>query len=123
MSRQQFRELMSDTGWGSAALNRLFRSFSARKASSLPSMLSFAELLAGLAACEPATPHGDLPGEARCRIIFRYYNQDSNGKLSFKEFCDLVRDVREAKGFSTDTKDVEDEATLSAKYPDIHSCN
>ena len=37
--------------------------------------LSFSEFICGLAACEPQTPHGDAPGEARCRYIFRYYDK------------------------------------------------
>ncbi len=46
---------------------------------------------------------------------FRYYNTDGSNKMSFSEFCDLVRDVREAKGYSTSKADVEKEATMSAK--------
>ena len=37
--------------------------------------LSFSEFICGLAACEPQTPHGDAPGEARCRYIFRFYDK------------------------------------------------
>ena len=45
----------------------------------------------------------------------RYYNRSGNGRLSFDEFCQLVRDIREAKGFSTDGEDVKNEAAVSAK--------
>lgn len=41
-------------------------------------MLTFGELLMGLAAMEPFTQHGGAPAEQRCRYIFRFY--------SFNEF-------------------------------------
>jgi len=81
--------------------------------------LTFSDLLTGLSACEPHTPHGDQAGEARCRIIFRYYSRGQAGRLTFNEFCAIVRDIRVAKGLSADSKDVEAEAAISAKYENL----
>ena len=44
------------------------------------------EMVCGLCACEPGTPHGDSAGEARCRYIFRYYNRAADGRLTSDEF-------------------------------------
>ena len=44
------------------------------------------EMVCGLCACEPGTPHGDNAGEARCRYIFRYYNRVGDGRLTSEEF-------------------------------------
>ena len=91
--------------------------------------------MCGLAACEPLTPHGDLAGETRCRLIFRwdgqilifvlkfkilffflrYYNSSGSGRLSFSEFTRMVKDIRVIKGCSDDEEDVKSEAAISAK--------
>lgn len=43
-------------------------------------------MLLGLAAMEPATQHGGMPAEMRCRYIFRYYDRNIDGQLQFEEF-------------------------------------
>ena len=60
----------------------MFRSFDASKRG----MLSWKDVLVGLAAMEPCTPHGGTPAEMRCRYIFRYYDSDGDGLLEFNEF-------------------------------------
>ena len=49
-------------------------------------LLTFKDVLLGLSAMEPATPHGGTPAELRCRYIFRYYDRDCDGHLSTEEF-------------------------------------
>ena len=49
-------------------------------------MLTYKELLHGLAAMEPCTQHGGLPAEMRCRYMFRFYDMNSDGFLQFEEF-------------------------------------
>lgn len=48
--------------------------------------MTYDELLAGLAAMDPYTPHGGLSGEMRCRYIFTFYAAEQDGVLSFEEF-------------------------------------
>ena len=49
-------------------------------------VLTYKELLHGLAAMEPCTQHGGLPAEMRCRYMFRFYDVNSDGFLQFEEF-------------------------------------
>lgn len=49
-------------------------------------LLSFRDVLLGLAAMEPATQHGGTPAEMRCRYIFRFYDSNNDGMLEFNEF-------------------------------------
>ena len=60
----------------------IFRSFDVHK----KRMLTFRDILLGFAALEPATQHGGMPAEMRCRYIFRYYDQNLDGYLQFDEF-------------------------------------
>lgn len=119
MTLGQYVKLMVTLGWNRATLKDLFRCFNTRRSGvggdSLANFLSFSEVLCGLCALEPDTPHGDQAGEARCRYIFRFYKHNPSPKLTFDEFCAMVRDIREAKGFSTDEEDVEKEARASSK--------
>ena len=47
--------------------------------------INYFELLQGLACMDPATSHGGLPGEIRCRYIFRYYDKNRDGNLDVEE--------------------------------------
>jgi hypothetical protein len=49
-------------------------------------VLTFKEVLLGLATLEPCTQHGGMPAEMRCRYMFRYYDINSDGFLQFDEF-------------------------------------
>lgn len=40
----------------------------------------------GMVALDSATTHGRKCGELRCRFIFRFYDRDEDGLLSFEEF-------------------------------------
>ena len=48
--------------------------------------LKYEEIIAGLAAMEPVTPHGDSCGEIRSVYILRYYDSGGDGLLSFDDF-------------------------------------
>ncbi len=60
----------------------LFRAFDVNKRS----LLTFPDVLYGLACLEPCTQHGGAPAEMRCRYIFRYYDVNSDSLLQFDEF-------------------------------------
>ena len=49
-------------------------------------LLKFRDVLLGLAAMEPCTQHGGSPAEMRCRYIFRYYDENTDGMLQYGEF-------------------------------------
>ena len=48
--------------------------------------LTYQEVLFGVAAMDPSTPHGGPSGELRCRYIFRFYSDEQDAFLSFEEF-------------------------------------
>lgn len=54
-------------------------------------------MLCALACLEPATAHGDVSGEMRCRYIFRFYDRDDDGFLSRSELAGLVHDVEASR--------------------------
>jgi hypothetical protein len=74
-------------------------------------VLTFNELLLGLAALDPITQHGSTPAEQRCRYIFRYYiydeglhanNEDSyinqaGVNMNFDQFKILTNDINAMK--------------------------
>ena len=70
MTFPNFSDLMLKLGWRNEQMVDLFQAFRS-KTTGNEKYLSYPELISGLAACEPCTPHGDLSGEARCRYIFR----------------------------------------------------
>jgi hypothetical protein len=78
--------------------------------------LSFHEVLLGLAAMEPCTPHGSTPAEMRCHYIFRYYDVNSDNHLQFTEFKQMIHDIRLSKDQPIDEAALEEEAVKSAKY-------
>ena len=53
-------------------------------------VLTFREVLLGLATLEPCTQHGGMPAEMRCRYMFRYYDINSDGFLQFDEFRSVL---------------------------------
>ena len=61
---------------------RLCRAFDTNR----QGFLGWFETLVGLACLEPTTPHGGVPAEFRCRYIFRYYDVNCDGLLSWEEF-------------------------------------
>ena len=46
----------------------------------------FKDVVLGLAAMEPHTQHGGTPAELRCRYIFRFYDSNADGQLTFEDF-------------------------------------
>ncbi|XP_059143414.1 uncharacterized protein LOC131930805 [Physella acuta] len=89
----------------------LFRSFDSHKRF----MLTYKDVLHGLAALEPCTQHGGLPAEMRCRFMFRYYDKNSDGFLQFEEFKMMVKDIRDHKGLPNDDASLMEDAINSAK--------
>ncbi len=94
------------------------------------SILTYNDLLLGLAAMEPSTQHGGTPAEQRCRYIFRYYTfSDSiqfsddaltplmqNQVMNFEQFKSLMRDINTLKKTANlDEKSLEQEATSALK--------
>ncbi|KAK7088081.1 uncharacterized protein [Littorina saxatilis] len=78
-------------------------------------VLTFREVLLGLATLEPCTQHGGMPAEMRCRYMFRYYDTNIDGFLQFEEFKHMVRDIREHKGLPNDEASLMEDALNSAK--------
>jgi len=89
----------------------LFRAFDHHK----KHILSYKDVLHGLAALEPCTQHGGLPAEMRCRYMFRYYDTNGDGFLQFVEFKGLVKDIRDHKGLPNDEKSLNEDAVSQAK--------
>ncbi|GFO09820.1 serine/threonine-protein phosphatase [Plakobranchus ocellatus] len=89
----------------------LFRAFDVHKRR----VLTYKEVLHGLAAMEPCTQHGGLPAEMRCRYMFRFYDVNSDGFLQFEEFKALVKDIRDHKGLPNDEASLNEDAITSAK--------
>lgn len=54
--------------------------------------LTFHELLLGLAAMDRGTAHGGHSGELRCGYIFRYYDTNGDGQLSYHELKAMASD-------------------------------
>ena len=70
-------------------MKSLYRAF---KPARLPPYVTFHELLLGLAAMDRSTAHGGHVGELRCGYIFRYYDSNSDGKLSLSELRQMAID-------------------------------
>ena len=49
-------------------------------------LLTYEDVLFGVAAMDRSTPHGGPSGELRCRYIFKFYSTEQEGFLSFDEF-------------------------------------
>jgi hypothetical protein len=112
---EKFNQIMPQFGWPTESLENLFRSFKTKGDKALNKYLSYPEFISGLAATEQLTPHGDVCGEARCRYIFRFYDKNSDGRLDFEEFCDMVKDIRLLRGDGINPDDIRAEAESSAK--------
>ncbi|XP_071480798.1 uncharacterized protein [Diadema antillarum] len=111
MSLSIFSQYMCENGLPPASCPNLFRAFDIKKQGYLQAV----DFINGLAAMQPSAPHGGLPAELRCRYIFRYYDQDRDGKLEFAEFKQLVSDIRQLKGQSTDPETIQIEAEACAR--------
>ncbi|KAK3084884.1 hypothetical protein FSP39_020780 [Pinctada imbricata] len=111
MNKALFSKYLESKGAKQDMMDGLFRSFDVHKRK----MLQFKDMLVGLAALEPTTQHGGMPAEMRCRYIFRYYDQNTDGFLQFEEFKSMVKDIRQIKGLPVDDEAVNDDAVKSAK--------
>ncbi len=112
------------------------------------SILTYNDLLLGLAAMEPGTQHGGTPAEQRCRYIFRYYTfNDSitftddlmqqqhsqqqpssliNQVMNFEQFKNLIKDINTLKKMNSTTSDeksLEIEAINAFKLFGLNSPN
>ncbi|XP_037032307.1 serine/threonine-protein phosphatase PPQ-like [Bradysia coprophila] len=71
--------------------------------------LSFQDFLLISAACSRTTPHTGLPAEARSRYIFRFFDDDSDGLMSYSNFTNLIKCIRIAKNLPTDNGSISEE--------------
>ncbi|PFX31454.1 Serine/threonine-protein phosphatase PP2A catalytic subunit 1 [Stylophora pistillata] len=94
-----------------AGLKGLFRAFDWNN----HRQLTYQELLFGVAAMDPSTPHGGPSGELRCRYIFRCYSAEQESCLSFEGFKSMVKDIQRLKGESNEEDVVLKEARIKAK--------
>ena len=60
----------------------VFRSFDLNH----QNQLTYEEVLFGVAAMDPATPHGGPSGELRCRYIFKFYSSEQENAISLEKF-------------------------------------
>ncbi|XP_063962610.1 uncharacterized protein LOC135155947 [Lytechinus pictus] len=111
MSQAVFTEYMCEKGLPSASCPHLFRAFDSKR----QGYLDPEDFINGLAAMQPSAPHGGLPAELRCRYIFRYYDQNKDGKMEFSGFKQMVSDIRKIKGQPIDPKTLQKEAETLAK--------
>ncbi|GIY24671.1 uncharacterized protein CDAR_585611 [Caerostris darwini] len=77
-----------------------FNLFSHCRAFDLTSLghLSLRDVLIGLAAMNPSTPHGGSPAAVRCRYIFRYYGSNNDGVLETSELRECITKCGERHG-------------------------
>jgi Ca2+-binding EF-hand superfamily protein len=75
--------------------------------------INYFELLQGLACIDPVTSHGGLPGEIRCRYIFRYYDKNRDGKLDVEELGQMMKDIRKSKDLSILEDNIKDDVQMS----------
>lgn len=79
----------SNVGINIHDLRSLYRAFKFNR--SMP-YVTFHELLLGLAAMDRSTAHGGHSGELRCGYIFRYYDTNGDGYLSYNELKAMAAD-------------------------------
>ncbi|CAH3155579.1 unnamed protein product [Pocillopora meandrina] len=105
-----FSLLMKELGV-TAGLKDLFRAFDWNN----HGQLTYQEVLSGVAAMDPSTPHGGPSGELRCRYIFRFYSAEQESCLSFEGFKSMVKDIQLLKKGSAKEDVVLKEARIKAK--------
>uniref|UniRef100_T1HB29 Serine/threonine-protein phosphatase n=1 Tax=Rhodnius prolixus TaxID=13249 RepID=T1HB29_RHOPR len=93
MSLKFFRKLCHKMMWPDNMVTSLFRMGDVweRKA------LVFREVMTIMAVMEPELVYTGIAAEARCRLIFRYFDADKDGKLNATEFKNLMIAMRETK--------------------------
>ncbi|XP_026314486.1 uncharacterized protein LOC113226169 [Hyposmocoma kahamanoa] len=102
MGPQSFVQFMVDIGWQKPHCSSLFRAADITNRGGL----TFSELLMWSAAIEPATQHNGTIAEIRCRYIFRYFDSNSDMKLEYVEFKELVAAARGSRQLSVDALSV-----------------
>ena len=78
-------------------------------------VLTFGEVLLGLAAMEPFTQHGGAPAEHRCRYIYRYYTfaeHDTVANMNFEQFKVLISDISQLKKSDASSSQLEADALV-----------
>lgn len=112
MNKFIFKEFMLSLGWKEEnSLDNIFQAFDI----SNKGILSFNDVLIGLAAMEPSTQHGGPPAEIRCRYIFRFYDSDRDDKLEYHEYFNMIRDIQKLKGFPMDEDSLKESAENGMK--------
>lgn len=82
LTEEAFSILMVKLGMSEESCLDIFHAFNV---SNSTEGINYFELLQGLASMDPKTKHGDLPGEIRCRYIFRYYDKNRDGNINGDE--------------------------------------
>ncbi|KAK6192273.1 hypothetical protein SNE40_003771 [Patella caerulea] len=111
MSLPVFKRYLVAKGGKLEETEDIFRAFDLHKRK----FLTFKEVLLGLAAMEPATQHGGMPAEMRCRYIFKYYDKNLDNFLQYDEFRKLVKDIRQSKNLPLTDDAVNEDAITSAQ--------
>jgi hypothetical protein len=92
MKRDVFASFVSKIGISPNAVDNLYRAFGGNDGG-----LTLQQLQVGVAAMEPATPHGGICGQVRAEMIFKYYNKRENGSLNLQEFRNLLSEIYSIK--------------------------
>eukprot|EP00794_Sanderia_malayensis_P014108 gene14108-15582_t len=98
----KFKELMRKLDITGFDPSQLFSTFD----KSCKGFLKFEEIVSGLAAMEPVTPHGGCSGEIRSVYILKYYDSEGKGMLSYADFGNILADIRAAKQMKLDEETV-----------------
>ncbi|XP_022255109.1 uncharacterized protein LOC106470767 isoform X2 [Limulus polyphemus] len=83
MNRTVFQQYLKCLGWTDSTLTgQIFHALDSLSRG----ILTYKDVVLGLAAMEPCTQHGGPPAEVRCRYIFRFYDANNDGRMEYSEF-------------------------------------
>jgi len=77
--------------------------------------LEYWQLVSGICAMLPTTPHRDWWGVLRLRYIFRLYDKEGNGALNIEDFRHMVRHILVAQGKEADPFSIEQAVQTNRK--------
>ncbi|KAK6625385.1 hypothetical protein RUM43_005682 [Polyplax serrata] len=77
--------------------------------------LTFQDYLLLVAIMQPYTGHYGHSAEIRCQYIFRYFNENKDGKMNYHELTNFVTDLQLAKNMGADRMEVNKEIELLCK--------
>ncbi|KAJ8923305.1 hypothetical protein NQ315_001863 [Exocentrus adspersus] len=111
MNLRIFSKILTELGWAKEFIPCAFRAADVNNRNGI----TFREYLYFLAAIDPATSHGGVQAELRCKYIFRFYDRDRDNALRMEDFKQLVLDLRRSKKLSVDAAAVAKEASETFK--------